>query len=132
MIKTIEELMEVLEKGGARFGLRGISGIQGQKEYTNGDYMEFSIDDWDGRDISYNEDMPLLDGTCAITVDGITMYEDDIIKMLEKAKMYTDCNKVALIKGDTCEEGTDEYECIISNSYDPAIFVEYVSLDILG
>ena len=131
MINTIEQLIEVLERGGAHYGLRGISGIQGNKEHVSGEYMEFSIDDWDGRDISYHEDMPLLDGTCAIAVDG-NMYEDDVIKKLEKAAMYTDCTKVALIKGDTYEEGTDEFECIISNSYDPAIFVEYVSLDILG
>lgn len=132
MIKTIEQLMEVLERGGAIYGVRGISGKQGKEDYTQGQLMEFSIDNWDGRDNDYHEDMPLLNGTCAFAVDGNTMWEDDILKMVEKALVYSDCGKVALIKGDTIEEGTDELEVIISNSYDPAEFVDYISLEILG
>ena len=133
-IKTIEELMEFLESptNGRNYGFRGLSGIQGQKEYEENDYLDFSIDDWDGRDIKFNDNLPLLTGTCAIAVNGITMYDDDVLKCLTTAFDYTDCNRVALIFGTDAEQGTDQGEVILSNDFDPAQFICYVSKDIIN
>jgi len=131
-IETIVELMEFLENNYKSYGFRGLSGIQGKKEYEENEYLDFSIDDWDGRDIKFNSDLPLLNGTCAISVCGQLMYDDEVLKCLTTAFDYTDCNKVALICGTESEQGTDDGERILStDERDPATFICYVSKNII-
>lgn len=123
---NIEEVKELLE-GRGYFGFRGLSGIYGQKEYSEGAELEFSIDDWEERGVQYNPKLPLLTGTSAIGVNEY-MEDEEITEMYNKALRYSDCNKVLLINGTNQEYGADNDEVALSNDGCGAISLGYVML----
>jgi len=123
---TLNEVKELLE-GSGYFGFRGLSGIYGGMEYQVGEILDCSFDDWDGRDIEYNPELPRLDGTSAIGVNEY-MEDEEIIEMYQRALKYSDCNKVILINGDRQTYGADQYEVVISYIGDGARCLGYVEL----
>jgi len=86
-----------------------------------------SLDDWEGRDIEYDENLEELDGTSAIGVNEY-MSEKEIKAAYEKALNYSDCGKVILINGDNEEYGADEGETVLSYMGDGAKFLGQVIL----
>jgi hypothetical protein len=125
-ILTLDVVKEILEDSGY-FGFRGLSGIYGSTEYAEGDILEYSIDDWDGRDIEFNDGLDRLDGTSAIGVNEY-MEDEKIIEMYKKALRYSDCGKVILINGNRQTYGADQDEVVISYKGDGAMFLGYVEI----
>ena len=123
---NFNQTMELLEENGY-FGFRGLNGIYGKAEYTENEILPCSLDDWEGRDIEYSEDLEELGGTSAIGVNEY-MSEKEIKAAYEKALNYSDCGKVILINGDGEEYGADEGETVLSYMGDGAKFLGQVIL----
>ena len=121
---NLNQAMELLE-GNGYFGFRGLNGIYGNAEYEENEILPCSLDDWDGRDIEYSEDMGELNGTSAIGVNEY-MSEKEIHAAYEKALNYSDCGKVILINGDNEEYGADEGETVLSYMGDGARFLGFI------
>jgi hypothetical protein len=123
---NLSKAVKLLE-GNGYFGFRGLNGIYGNAEYEENEILPCSLDDWEGRDIEYDENLEELDGTSAIGVNEY-MSEKEIKAAYEKALNYSDCRKVILINGDGEEYGADEGETVLSYMGDGAKFLGQVIL----
>ena len=130
VINSIDEIMSKLE-GNGYFAFRGAS--EHDIEVADRGYLDRSLDLWDSRGISYDDEAELLNGTCGI---GINSYMDksEILKRFEMAKGYAKNHhgtNVVLLISDTTEdyEGADENEVILGHGGYGADVIAVVNID---
>ena len=91
-------------------GIRGLAGDAANKKYRKNQILKKSFDTWDDADIKTAK---FLSGTSAITVT-VDMDDSTILKAINRALIYADNNKLAVISGDRCKHGDDSDEIILS------------------
>ena len=130
VINSIDEIMSKLE-GNGYFAFRGAS--EHDIEVADRGYLDRSLDLWDSRGISYDDEAELLNGTSGI---GINSYMDksEILKRFEMAKGYAKNHhgtNVVLLISDTTEdyEGADENEVILGHGGYGADVIAVVNID---
>ncbi len=130
VINSIDEIMSKLE-GNGYFAFRGAS--EHDIEVADRGYLDRSLDLWDSRGISYDDEAELLNGTSRI---GINSYMDksEILKRFEMAKGYAKNHhgtNVVLLISDTTEdyEGADENEVILGHGGYGADVIAVVNID---
>lgn len=130
VINSIDEIMSKLE-GNGYFAFRGAS--EHDIEVADRGYLDRSLDLWDSRGISYDDEAELLNGTSGI---GINSYMDksEILKRFEMAKGYAKnhhgTNVVLLISDSTEDyEGADEDEVILGHGGYGADVIAVVNID---
>ena len=112
-ITSVEELMEILENGQANYyGLR--KATEHDIEIMDRGYLDCSIDMFDNEDAEYSEDVELLSGTSAISVNGY-LSKETLLERYETLKSYLG-KTVLLISDSRATEGTDYNEIVLGHN----------------
>ena len=130
VINNLDDIMSKLN-GNGYFAFMGAS--EHDIEVANRGYLDRSLDLWDSRGISYDDETELLNGTSGISINSY-MDKSEILKRFEMAKGYAKNHhgtNVVLLISDSNEdyEGADENEVILGHGGYGADVVAVVDID---